>query len=123
MPPVPTSKLGWSRAYWALALLWPVVIVPLSYLGTTTLEVTINTFQYRGANPLAYAELTKWFLSLGNTGLYALSSVPAAVSLLLATWRSRPFAVWVLGISTVAAVYLAFGGLLAAYLGYVKQCL
>jgi hypothetical protein len=117
------SKPGWSPAYWGLALLWPVVILPLTYLAAAMLETTINSLQYRGADPLAYPELTQWFRSLGTTGLHALTATPAAVSLLLASWRSRPFAVWVLGISVVSAIYLVFGGLLAAYLAYVKLCL
>lgn len=117
------TRPGCSRAYWTLTLLWLLVVVPLGYLANGMVETTINSFQLRGSDPLCYPQITLWIRSLGATGLYAFVAMPAVVALLLAPWRSRLIVALLLGFSVVAAIYIVFAGLLAAYLAYVKLCL
>ncbi len=119
--PAKARPFPWSPAYWLLTLLWPLVVLPLTYLAVSVLEMVFNSPHF--ADGQAYPLLTQWYQGLGSSGVYALTTFPGLLSVLLAPFRRHWLAVCVLGLGEVAGIYLAFVGVIAAHIAYVKMCI
>lgn len=119
-PTIPARS--WSRTYWPLALLWLLVVLPLTYLAVAMLEGTFHDLRLSGAEA-SFPLLTQWYQTLGTPGLYGLTAIPAVLALVLAPVRAHLFAVCALGLALVASLYIAFGGMIAAHVAYVKMCI
>ena len=121
MPTTQVAPRMWSRAYWPLALLWPLAVLPLTYVAVAMLEGSFHDLRLIG-DEASLPLLTQWYKALGTPALYAITALPAILSLILAPLRTRLFAVGALGLALVASLYLAFGGMVAAHIAYVKLC-
>lgn len=115
------NPVSWNRAYWVLVLLWPTIVLPLSFLAMTIQDGTIGDFRL-SYNEASLPLLTQWYQLLGSAGFYTLISVPVVLALILAPWRSHPFTIAALWLGLVISLYLVFGGIVAAHLVYLKLC-
>ena len=120
--PANARRFSWTPAYWLLTLLWPLVVLPLTYLAVSVLEVVFNS-PHLADGQAYWPLLTQWYQGLGSSGLYALTASPVLLSVLLAPFRKHWLAVCVLGLVEIAAIYFAFGGVIAAHIAYVKMCI
>lgn len=111
----------WSRAYWSLALLSVFVALPAAFFAATLLEGTLHDLRLVGSGS-SFPLLTQWYGTLGAGGLYGAAAEPGLLALLLAPFRTHPFATVTLSIVLVASVYLALFGVVAAHIAYVKLC-
>lgn len=66
--------------------------------------------------------LTQWYRNLGTAGLDALTALTAAAGVLMIPLRAQRVAVWMAGLGLVTGICLAFGGMVAAHIAYVKLC-
>ncbi len=111
-----------NRAYWLLLLLWPLVVLPLTYIAAAMLEGALQDPRLID-NHASLPLLTQWYRLVGTTGMYLISALPALLALILLPLRGRLFAVAALALALVASIYVSFGGMVAVNIAYVKLCL
>lgn len=120
--PSPTSIHAGAlpeRSYAVLAAIWLLVTLPLAWLATWELEVTVNSLAVAGMGD-SLPMLTRWYRDMGSIGIYLVAVMPGALMLALCPLRSRPIVTVTLTIAVAASIHFAFLCLLAALLAYVK---
>lgn len=110
-----------NHAYWLLALLWPPLVLPLTYLAVSILEGVSQDIRLT-ADHETLPLLTQWYQALGTPGLYLITTLPLLLFLILFPFRTRQFAIISLALALVISIYLTFGGIVAAHIAYVKLC-